>query len=272
MEFDAPIAVTTCEPRDDQLAAAQALAVRLKLPFLAAYPSIGPAAEAGPRPTNIQFLLTVTPERIELREPNARRGRPVFVDFVEGPTGYRRIAAGGRKQPLARAVGIRGDAPTVVDATAGLCRDAFLLAALGCRVVALERSPILHALAADGLARAIQSGASKPRTIVERIHLVQADARTWLQHASDRPTEVIYLDPMYPPSMKSAEVRREMKVLRAIVGCDLDAEELLGVARTAAKNRVVVKRLRHSPQLAGPPSHSIVGTRVRYDVYLRQSG
>ena len=51
------------------------------------------------------------------------------VDFVGGSVGHRLRFGGGRGQDLAKAMGLRsGKTPTVIDATAGLGRDSFLLA------------------------------------------------------------------------------------------------------------------------------------------------
>src|SRR5690606_23122611 len=109
---------------------------------------------------------------------------PVFADFVEGALAYRRLHGGGRGQPVARAVGLKpGIYPKVLDATAGLGRDAFVLAALGCEVVMLERSPIIAALLDDALARAALESEVAP--IVARMTLIQADARQWLAQGSD---------------------------------------------------------------------------------------
>ncbi|WP_457998882.1 class I SAM-dependent methyltransferase, partial [Klebsiella michiganensis] len=67
---------------------------------------------------------------------------------------HRRKFGGGRGEAVAKAVGIKGDyLPDVVDATAGLGRDAFVLASVGCRVRMLERNPVVAALLDDGLAR-----------------------------------------------------------------------------------------------------------------------
>lgn len=78
----------------------------------------------------------------------------IFVDFVNGALAYRRKFGGGRGEAVARAVGIKGDyLPDVVDATAGLGRDAFVLAAVGCHVRMVERHPVVAALLDDGLAR-----------------------------------------------------------------------------------------------------------------------
>ncbi|MGL9773657.1 MAG: class I SAM-dependent methyltransferase [Sodalis sp. (in: enterobacteria)] len=62
--------------------------------------------------------------------------------------------AAGAVKAVAKAVGIKGQGlPDVVDATAGLGRDAFVLACLGCRVQMFERHPVMAALLKNGLRR-----------------------------------------------------------------------------------------------------------------------
>jgi 16S rRNA (guanine1516-N2)-methyltransferase len=63
------------------------------------------------------------------------------IDFVTGAVGHRLRFGGGRGQDLAKAMGLRaGKTPMIVDATAGLGRDSFLLASLGAQVILIERS------------------------------------------------------------------------------------------------------------------------------------
>jgi 16S rRNA (guanine1516-N2)-methyltransferase len=213
------------------------------------------------------FLLTVTSRRLELREATGR-GRPLYVDFCGGTVGYRRRAAGSRRQPLARAIGICGEPPRVFDATAGLGRDSFLLACLGCQVTVVERSPILGVLLRDGLDRAATSLDPKLAAIAGRMSLTFGDARRILADVpNDATPDVVYLDPMYPPKTKSALAKKEMRICRRLVGDDPDAGELLGVARTVARRRVVVKRYRHAPPLAPDVTTEYRGRVVRYDVY-----
>lgn len=57
---------------------------------------------------------------------------------------------------IAKAVGIQqGVRPRVLDATAGLGKDAFVLASLGCEMSLIERQPLIGALLEDGLARGL---------------------------------------------------------------------------------------------------------------------
>ncbi len=194
-------------------------------------------------------------------------GGAVRVDFIGGAMGYRRQRGVGRRQPLAKAAGITVDfRPHVWDLTAGLGRDAFVLALLGCRVDMVERSPVIATLLADGLARARQS--PELAGVVARMRLHRGDAMTMLAGAHEQP-DVIYLDPMYPGRDKSALVKKEMRLLRTVVGDDDDAAELLEAARQRARRRVVVKRPRLAPAIAGPaPSYTLPGKTTRFDVYL----
>jgi len=54
------------------------------------------------------------------------------------------------------------------------------------------------------------------------------------------------------------------------VGDDIDAAALLAAALECAGKRVVVKRPRLAPVIAGlPPSFSQAGKSSRFDIYLR---
>lgn len=220
-------------------------------------------------------LLVLGAERLELRQLACHLSEksapgPVYAEFIRGPVNYRRLRGGGIKQALARAVGLKkGARPTVVDATAGLGRDAFVLACLGCRVLMIERSPIVAALLADGLERAM-AVPELAEIIVQNMELTVGDSCELLLglDKGEKP-ETVYLDPMYPHRSKSALVKKEMLLLRAIVGDDIDAPELLGAALATAGKRVVVKRPAPAPPIAGPePTTVIKNKNSRFDIYL----
>ncbi|MFM5095860.1 class I SAM-dependent methyltransferase [Aeromonas rivipollensis] len=214
------------------------------------------------------FALVLTDTRLELRKLDEPKLGGVYVDFVDGAVAHRRKFGGGRGQSIAKAVGLKSGAmPTVVDATAGLGRDAFVLASLGCKVTLIERSPVVAALLQDGLARAAQDPEIGP-WVCERMHLLQGPAVDNLLALSERP-DVIYLDPMFPHKQKSALVKKEMRVFQSLVGPDLDADALLPAALKMANKRVVVKR----PAYAGwlnehKPSMAIETKGNRFDVYV----
>ncbi|WP_264673443.1 class I SAM-dependent methyltransferase [Marinobacter nitratireducens] len=193
---------------------------------------------------------------------------PVRAEFVSGKMRYRREHGGGAGQLVAKAVGLQKTKATlhVLDATAGLGQDAFVLASLGCRVTLFERNPVIHALLEDGLARAALNVDCAP--IIERMTLREGSSIDWLSSASEGVADVIYLDPMFPHRDKSALVKKEMQVFRMIVGDDDDSERLLSAALAAATYRVVVKRPRKASAIEGPePATRIEGKSSRYDVY-----
>jgi 16S rRNA (guanine1516-N2)-methyltransferase len=239
----------------------------LKLPLTSAAPTadaraVGQnrAAEAADR-----LVLAVTPERLELRSLGRGRPGPIYVDFVGGAWGYERRQ--NPTGPLYQAVDPRGTRPSVIDATAGLGRDAFRLARYGATVIAVERHAVLVALLEDGLARARQIP-ELDKLLGARLRLIQSDARQFLAQlpAAEAP-EVIYLDPMFPPRRKAALGKKELRVLRQLVGDDPDAGELLAVARRVAGAGVVVKRMRLSAELAPGVARSYAEQSTRYDVY-----
>lgn len=239
---------------------AQAQAKNLKIPY------------SEPGSCNSRYILNFTDDHLELRiTPQgtaADKFNPVVVDFLHGNTAYRHAHNCTIKQPLARAVGIKsGFRPEVFDATAGLGGDGFVLACLGCQVILNERSPVIGALLADGLTRA----AHDPRTaeiITSRIQFMISDSKEHLKSLKHKP-HTIYLDPMYPHSAKAALNKKEMRMIRDIVGDDCDGKELLETSLLFAANRVVVKRPKGAELLGNiTPSHEIIMKNSRFDVYL----
>jgi 16S rRNA (guanine1516-N2)-methyltransferase len=172
---------------------------------------------------------------------------------------------------IAKAVGIQpGVRPVILDATAGLGRDAFLLAQLGCAVTMVERHPLIGVLLTDGLERAL--GDPEVGEIIERMQLRLGDAVELLKAWSDEAPQVIYLDPMFPHRDKSALVKKEMRVFRPLVGADDDAPQLLQAALALATHRVVVKRPRKAPNIEGQsPGYVLEGKSSRYDIYPRKA-
>lgn len=249
----ATLAITAASAAPEMRRKAQTLAQELGAPF----------AEAG-KTADFDLLLVPTPEHLELRDNRDPRIGPVYVDF--SGLDLRPYGPGlSRRQPLARAFGKK--VRTIVDATAGYTQDALLLALMGFRVTAIERSPLVAALARDGLGRLeAQSGLE----LRGKLRLLTGDARTLVPTLAP-PPDAVYLDPMFPPKRKkSAAVRKEMRLLHELVGEDLDAGELFEIGRRAAGARVVVKRPDGAPPLAPGPTMSFPGKLVRYDVYLRQ--
>ncbi|MFI8750571.1 class I SAM-dependent methyltransferase [Vreelandella lionensis] len=201
-------------------------------------------------------------------------GKPLSVDFVSGKAAHRRQFGGGRGQLVAKACGLtKGITPSVVDATAGLGRDAFVLASLGAPVLMIERVEAIAALLQDGLERA--ASADETALIAGRMALRHGDAAEQLAALvadAEFAPQVIHLDPMFPHREKSALVKKEMRVFRELAGDDDDAPRLLEAALEVATHRVLVKRPRKAPPIAGPaPQHTLEGKTSRYDLYVHRS-
>lgn len=217
---------------------------------------------------SVHMLLQLGADGLSLQATGPDAPGPVRVDFVEGALAHRRLFGGGAGQMVARAVGVRGGIrPSLLDATAGLGRDAFVLAGLGCEVIMLERQPVIAALLADGLERAQRSG-GKVAEITSRMRLIQADAIQTMHEWEGPVPQVIHLDPMFPHRDKSALVKKEMRLFRPLAGDDTDAPALLEAALQLASHRVAVKRARKAPAIEGqPPSAQLTGQSSRYDIY-----
>lgn len=189
------------------------------------------------------------------------------VDFVKGSVAHRLRFGGGRGQDLPKAMGLRaGKTPMIVDTTAGLGRDSFLLASLGAKVILIERSEKMHALLDDGMKRAAREG-GEFREIIGRMTLLKGDAKDLLPELSG---EAILIDPMHPPRKNSALVRQELRQVREIVGTDDDAADLVRIAFKHATNRVVLKWPAKADPIEGirACTHQICGKTTRYDVFM----
>ncbi|WP_371915311.1 class I SAM-dependent methyltransferase [Pseudomonas sp. PA27(2017)] len=213
------------------------------------------------------YALQLGEAGLQLVELGPQAPGPVRVDFVEGAVAHRRQFGGGAGQMIAKAVGIaQGIRPRVLDATAGLGRDAFVLASLGCQVDLIERQPLIGALLEDGLQRAAAD--AEVASIVARMRLLQGNAIELMAGWQGEAPQVIYLDPMFPHRDKSALVKKEMRLFRPFVGDDLDAPALLEAALKLASHRVVVKRPRKAPVIEGAkPGYALEGKSSRYDIY-----
>lgn len=217
-------------------------------------------------PREARLLLRFSGERLELGAP-ADPSLPgaLSVDFSRPAARWRALHPG--KELLVQAAKVRKTAqPLLIDATAGLGRDGFLLAAAGFRVRMIESNPVIAALLADGLERGRQVAGLAG--IVARIQLVAANALDYLPTLAEQP-DVIYLDPMFPERTKSALVKQELRLLQLLDQKTGDPSSLLQAALAVQAKKVVVKRpLKGPPLLDVPPAYTLRGKAIRFDVYL----
>ncbi len=226
---------------------------------------------------NTSLSLNYTDEYVELRDND--KNIAIHIDFLSGSFAHRQQFGGGRGQSIAKAIGLKqGMAPPfVVDATAGLAKDAYVLACLGCPVILLERSPVIVELIEDAIERAKENEhfQSILKTGFSVITQSSIDYLTQLKNRADDNCpeviypDVIYLDPMYPERKKSASVKKNMQILQKLLGHDEDTQELLNIALKTAKKRVVVKRPKGAKNLTNiKPTYLVESKKTRYDVYI----
>ncbi|MFL0803271.1 MAG: class I SAM-dependent methyltransferase [Agarilytica sp.] len=213
-------------------------------------------------------------EKIFLAVKEKKKYLSIDAEFAQGSVAHRRQFGGGKGQQIAKAVGLsKGFTPNVLDATAGLGKDAFVLATLGAKITLVERSPVVHALLENGLTRARNFAEHNEDAdladILGRIQLIESDSGAYLTD-TDEMFDIVYLDPMFPERKKSALVKKEMRVFHDIVGTDDDADRLLVLAMDRATYRVVVKRPRVAPDLANTsPAYRLEGKSSRFDIYTK---
>ena len=154
----------------------------------------------------------------------------------------------------------------IIDATAGLGYDSFILASLGAKVTLIERSQKMHTLLQNGINEGISFGGEIEK-IVNRMELLFGDSKDILPKLTP---EVIMIDTMYKDRKKTALVKNNMRLVREIVGPDSDYIELLKVALNCAKNRVVLKQPRYAEPIKEirKCSHQILGKTIRYDIFM----
>ena len=187
--------------------------------------------------------------------------------FVEGPILHRLKYGKGRGQNLAKAVGMKFNKNrNIIDATAGLGYDSFILASIGAKVTLIERSQKMHELLQNGIDEGKSFGGEIEK-IINRMELLFGDSKDILPKLTP---EVIMIDTMYKERKKKALVKNNMRLVREIVGPDTDYIELLEVALNCAKNRVVLKQPRYAEPIKDIKkcSHQILGKTIRYDIFM----
>lgn len=243
---------------EQYLVPARELAAQLALPLCT-----DPASVA-----NASLLLQLGAHGLSLKRVGPRAPGPVRVQFDHPGMRHRRRS--GQNELLGRAIGVhRWLGMRVVDTTAGLGSDAFVLADLGARVLLCERHPVLAMMLEEAVHRCGSSDDDWLRTVAGRLQVWHGDARRLQPHMLQG-VDALYLDPMFPHGGRKAAPAKEMSVLQHVLGeQDPQADAALLVwALQQPVRRVVVKRPLKAPPLGqSAPHHTIRGRSVRFDVY-----
>ena len=171
-----------------------------------------------------------------------------------------------KNQEILKAIGIKKDSNLkILDTTAGLGRDSFILANFGCKITMLERNPIIFLLLQNAIENSKNN--SEIAKTTQNMTLINQNSIEYLNNLKEN-FDVIYIDPMFPKTNKSRLVKKDMQIFREIVGDDLDSGKLLELALQQNVKRVVVKRMKKAEYLANKkPNFEIVGNTTRFDVY-----
>ncbi len=259
------VIVSVVAQQDEDVATALQLARQLSLPF---------GGLASSRDTKEQAtwqLLVATNDRILVR-PDAAR---LQVDFTQGKA-ITRLSQAAKDQNLLRALGLtklkqsQRLSTKIIDATAGLGQDAWMMASQGCAVTLLEESLLFAYLLKYALSQAALQPKLKPITQNMTIESFRAQDYLLKLEPQQRP-DIIYLDPMFPPRKKQAKVKKGMQFLQALLP-QSDNADLLPCALSVALNRVVVKRPAKAEPLQGSENWSgqithIDNDSMRFDIY-----
>jgi len=178
-------------------------------------------AESVAGPKSSPWTLLVQSSALSLIRPD---GLSVEIDFIRGKANRRTKETNFNSQPLARALGLKNlrkrgnQTPTVIDATAGLGTDGWMMASLGCDntpTVVSNKSPAYN------------------------ISVLNTNSVDFLNNDDNASADIIYLDPMYPPTRSKALVKKGLQLLHDLIGPDTNGPNLLSAALKKAKYRVV---------------------------------
>ncbi len=216
----------------------------------------------------IDWLETIPGYKLSLLDQSKPGIKPVSIDFNTPQTQYRTKFGGGLKQGLAKAIGVTGKPGlAVLDMTAGLGRDAFILASLGCKVTMLEINGALAAILENALERGAQQ--TSIAETISNLKLVHIDSCEYLQKKTDIASfSVIYIDPMYPQRHKSAKVKKDLALLQRYLANTQQpgVSELLQSACGQSIKRIVLKRP-VTAKIVGNPVGCVESKTTRFDIY-----
>jgi len=207
------------------------------------------------------LLLQIAPDGISLR-----RGNLVMQgDFSKLLS---RITPGKLKSEMllkaAKLKNIDG-IPHVLDATAGMGEDSFILAAAGARVELFEKDPIIALLLTDAINRAKSD--VKCAHIAERMTVHETDSISYMKNTKEE-FDIVYLDPMFPDRNKSALIKKKFQLIGQIEAPATDGVSLLSAAIDLKPMRIIVKRPLKGEILGDvKPHYSLKGKAIRYDCF-----
>jgi len=206
--------------------------------------------------SNPQYQIELYDRKLSLLNLNGKHH--VFVDFNSKQLIFRSQAHLNAELVIKAVLGKKKQPTTIMDCTAGFGKDSYLMSLTGSRIIAYESNPVMFALLADGL----------NRFNIDNISLRKKDA---LREVKLTECEIIYIDPMYPATKKSAKNNKDMMFLQTFVGHQADmAEELFTQSLLSKAKKIVIKRPVKSDYVMNrKPTSQIIGKAARFDIYVK---
>ena len=196
--------------------------------------------------------------------PKARAKNPFNLDFQTGSSGWR-LKRADHEKLIKKALG-KSDKPLkILDCTAGLIQDSLLFLSLGHHVTAIEQSKILFLLLQDAVNRSKETH----NELFTNFSLMHGNACSFGQNADE--FDVIYYDPMYPPSKKSALGSGQLEYLSKILEIEEiknDPQQDFEVLELMPVRKMIVKRPIKAEPFNSSINYQVLGKTTRFDVYI----
>ncbi|WP_367672462.1 class I SAM-dependent methyltransferase [Buchnera aphidicola] len=212
-----------------------------------------------------KYSLIIQPDcHLELKNNLEPKFKNIYINL-----NYKKVQfyRNNKNLKIAKAIGIKKNKKLIVlDATAGLGKDSFIFFSLGCKVFMIERNPVLAALLNDGLERGYKD--KKIGNLLKKnIKLIHTSKITTLLLEKIKP-DVVYLDPMFPKIKKTSLSKKNIRIIRDLVGNDNDSDILFQKFQSLMIKKIVVKRPRYANHLGNKiPKHIIKTKKHRFDIY-----
>ncbi len=193
------------------------------------------------------------------------------LSFLD-PTFINRIKRSPQEKDLLRTALGKTKKLKILDATAGLCRDALRMAHWGHTVCACERDPSLAQL----LLQCFEEAKSDPfySKWIQRLLVVSTSTEEFLLTHPDAAFDVVVIDAMFPDEKRKGLPKKNIQELKALLKNDKDnAEEIFSFCWkytwALPPKKILVKRPLKAPPFKGiKASHEYKGRSHRWDLYL----
>ena len=206
--------------------------------------------------------LDLSEDGLAFFHPAARSRKKLLIDFNSGASRWR-IERASHEKLIKKALG-RSDAPlNILDCTAGLLQDTLVFLSLGHRVTALEQSRIMFHLLEDAIHR------SEDSSIFKNLDLINEEACSYIREVKN--IDVVYFDPMYPKTKKSALSSGQLEYLEKVLEVESvsnNAAKEFEVLQSIPKKKLIVKRPIKAEPFSQELNYQVFGKTTRFDVYL----